>query len=141
MNYLFPLFWKGYYSCQGQRNSEDPELDGNAYEMFKHRKKALIIRANNFQLNEEPKQDASELWRLILHRFLNRGIKWMVYEFPCSSSSKWNTTDRISANNKSRKEAHIKYYSHNFYLIWLANQTKGLATDRAWLLWTHWIPG
>lgn len=103
-------------------------------------KEGTDYKSKQFSTEWRTKQDVSELWRLILYRFMNRGIKWIVHEFPCSSL-KWNTTDRISASIKSRKEAHIKYYSHNFYLIRLANQTKGLAIDWAWLLWAHRIPG
>lgn len=70
------------------------------------------------------KQNAVELWRLILCRLLNRSVTWTVREFLWASGLKWNITDTISANIRSRKGADIKYYSHNFHLIPLANQSK-----------------
>lgn len=72
------------------------------------------------------KQNALELWRLILYGLLNKGKKWTVREFPRASGLKRNTTDMISANIWSGKEADIRYYSHIFYLIPFSNQTKVL---------------
>lgn len=93
MNYLFPLFWKYFYSYQGQ---EILKLQNLMIMLMRH----LSMEGRHWlpeQITFNWKKSLRKmLQNFILHGQLSNHMKWTVQESPPHAFSlKWNTIDRI----------------------------------------------